>query len=829
MTWIAIFVLMFTIGVMAYFSVRALYWLTFVPLSIVGLILSDQISISWGAVIGGLFLILASLYLFPHIRRDLVAAPLLKQFRRVIPPISKTEQEALEAGTVWLDREFFSGKPNWNQLLAYPAAKLTEQERAFIDGPVEELCRRLDDWSIYEQQDLTPELWQFIKSIGLFGLIIPKQYGGLGFSALAHSTIVMKLATRSVPTAVTVMVPNSLGPAKLLLHYGTEQQRDYYLPRLATGEEVPCFALTGPTAGSDAGSIPDIGVVEYAEFNGKTTLGVRLNFEKRYITLAPIATLIGLAFKLKDPDHLLGDDVNPGITVALIPRQTQGIEIGRRHRPLQIGFQNGPIVGKDLFIPLDWVVGGAHGVGQGWRMLVECLTEGRGISLPALATGAGKAACRFTGAYAAVRRQFGQPIGRFEGVEEVLAAIAGTTYQMEAARRLTLSALDNSITPSVITAIVKYHLTERYRQVINHAMDVQGGSGICLGPHNLIARAYQAVPIAITVEGANILTRNMIIFGQGAIRAHPYLLDEFNAAREPEQKKALRAFDQALVGHIAHLSSNLLRAFWLGLTRGVLAKQPIKGPTGRYFQQLERFSSAFSLTADFALMTLGGSLKKRERLSARLGDILSELYIATAVIKHFINQGQPKADIALLHHAMADSLYRIDQAFKQLFRNFPLPMFGWLVRFIVFPTGSNFLPPSDRDDRTVSQILLQPGAARERLTRDVYVSRDLNEQIGRLEHAFELAYQVEPIEATLRQSRRQGVISGEDRNQLIEDAQAKGVIEAEHVELLQRADRAREAVIQVDAFTTVPANTLPFKRNGKKHRKTHPHREGDAA
>lgn len=762
-------------------------------------------------------------YFSPRLRQKWITAPLLKRFRKVIPPISRTEQEALEAGSVWFDRALFSGKPDWDELLNFPKAQLSQEERDFIDGPVEELCRRLDDWQIYEQQDLPSEHWQFIKDSGLFGLIIPKKYQGLEFSALAHSTIVMKLATRSVPTAVTVMVPNSLGPAKLLLHYGTEQQKQHYLPRLAKGQEIPCFALTGPQAGSDAGSIPDIGEVEYGLFKGKKILGIRLNFTKRYITLAPVATLIGLAFKLRDPDRLLSDEANPGITVALISRETPGIEIGRRHRPLQIGFQNGPIVGKDLFIPLDWIVGGVKGVGQGWRMLVECLTEGRGISLPALSTGAGKAACRYTGSYAAVRRQFGQPIGRFEGVEEALAVIAGSTYQMEAARRLTLSALDNGITPSVITAIVKYHLTERYRQVINHAMDIQGGSGICLGPHNLIGRAYQAVPIAITVEGANILTRNMIIFGQGAIRAHPYLLDEFNAAREKDQNKAVTNFDRALTAHVAHLVRNFIRTFWHGLSRGVFARKPLRGPTARHFQQLDRFSAAFALTADLALMTLGGAIKRRERLSARLGDILSELYIATAVLKHFIDQGQPVADVPLLNRSMADSLHRIEQSFKQLFRNVPVPGLGFVLRWLVFPTGSNFSLPSDQDERVVSQLLMKPGEARDRLTRDVFISRDLNEQVGRLENALELAYQTESIEAAIRQARRQGSIVGEDRQKLIADAVQKGIIEEHHAQRLKQADNARDSVIQVDAFRSAPSKpsenkTLRFTRSNKNRR-----------
>ena len=816
MTIISLLIIITTLGFLAYHSASAKLWLIIPPAMLVGLQFSGQVHSPWNLMLWLFYAVPAIFYLLPDLRKKWITAPLLHQFRKVMPPISRTEQEALEAGNVWMDGELFSGKPDWQHLLDLPAPKLNEEEQAFIYGPVEELCRRLDDWEICEQRDLPQEIWEFIKTSGLFGLIIPKKYGGKGFSALAHSTIVMKIASRSVTAAVTVMVPNSLGPAKLLLHYGTDEQKQQYLQRLATGKEIPCFALTGPHAGSDAGAIPDLGVVEYGEFDGKRVLGIRLNFEKRYITLAPVATLIGLAFKLKDPSNLISEDANPGVTVALIPRNTTGIEIGRRHMPLNIAFQNGPIVGKDVFIPLDWVVGGKAGIGQGWRMLVECLTEGRGISLPALSTGAGKAASRYTGAYAAIRRQFGMPIGKFEGIEEALGAIGGATYQMDAARLLTLSALDSGETPSVITAIVKYHLTERYRQVINHAMDIQAGSGICLGPNNLMGRTYQAAPVAITVEGANILTRNMIIFGQGAIRAHPYILQEFNAAREEDDRKAIELFDNALMSHAGHLTTNLSRTLWLGVTRGLFARKPVSGSTGRYFQHLDRFSAAFALTSDLALMTLGGSLKRRERLSARLGDILSELYIASAVLKHFIDQGQKRDDLPLLQHAMDDSFRRIATAFKQLFRNFPYQPLGLVLRMIVFPNGANFLAPTDQADRAVSRILLQPGKSRERLTRGIFITNDLNQQVGRVETAFQAVTDANPIESMLKSARSQGLIFGVNRKELIADALSKDLLDRKQLAILEKADRLRTAVIQVDAFPTFttadPANTIPFDR-----------------
>ncbi|HIE55364.1 MAG TPA: acyl-CoA dehydrogenase, partial [Chromatiaceae bacterium] len=495
---------------------------------------------------------------------------------------------------------------DWEKLLNTPRPHLSEREQAFLDNQVETLCRMLDDWKItHEDQDLPPEVWDYLRQERFFGLIIPQRYGGLGFSAHAHSAVVMKLSSRSIVAAVTVMVPNSLGPGKLLLHYGTRQQQQYYLPRLARGEEIPCFALTGPDAGSDAGAIPDHGVVTWGEWKGEKVLGVRLNWEKRYITLGPVATLIGLAFRLYDPEHLLGEKEELGITLALIPRNTPGITIGARHIPMDIPFQNGPNWGRNVFVPLSQLIGEKKYIGQGWRMLVEALAEGRGISLPALAVGAGKNCSRYTGAYAAIRQQFNMPIGRFEGVQESLARIAGLTYQMDAARKLTLSALDIGEKPSVISAIIKHHLTEHYRQLINDAMDVQAGSGIMLGPSNLIGRTYQALPIAVTVEGANILTRSLIIFGQGAMRCHPWILREFSAAQNPDHAQGLADFDRAVFGHVGWLLGNLARSLFMGLTRGHFTRSPAAAPAKRYFQQLNWMSAAFALAADTAMMTLG--------------------------------------------------------------------------------------------------------------------------------------------------------------------------------------------------------------------------------
>jgi acyl-CoA dehydrogenase len=811
MTFIGTLLLLIVLWVLAYHAAGSRLWLTLPPLTLALLQGSGQIAAAFALPLWLLYGLAAFLHFVPELRRRWITTPLLKQFQRVMPTMSSTEKEALNAGNIWWDGELFSGRPDWRQLLDQTPAQLSEREQAFIDGPVEELCRQLDDWRItHQEQDLPPQTWSFIKRSGLFGMIIPQEYGGLGFSALAHSTVVMKVASRSITAAVTVMVPNSLGPAKLLLHYGTQAQKQRYLQRLASGQEIPCFALTGPQAGSDAGAMPDRGVVGYGDCGGRRTLGIRLNWDKRYITLAPVATLIGLAFKLEDPEQLLGLGAAPGITIALIPSDTPGVETGERHLPLNIPFQNGPTRGRDVFIPLDWVIGGQAGVGQGWRMLMESLAEGRSISLPALATGAGKLASRYTGAYAGIRRQFGLPIGRFEGVEEALGRIAGMTYQMDAARQLTLTGLDQGERPSVISAIVKYHLTERYRQVINDAMDVQGGSGICLGPANLLGRAYQAIPIAITVEGANILTRSMIIFGQGAIRCHPYLLREFESACNPDAVNGLNEFDTSFFGHVGYLLTNLARSFWLGLSHGRLSGAPGKGNPRRYFQYLNWMSAAFALTADLSLMTLGSALKRKERLSARLGDLLSELYIASASLKRFHDDGEPAQDLPLLQWAMEDSLHRIHLALRGLFRNIPLRPLGWLLRILVFPTGQPFHTPSDRLDRAVAALLLRPGETRDRLTRHVYLSDDPEDPVGVLELALQAVTAALPVERTLREAKKAGQLQG-DSQQLIEQALEIGLLKREDVDKLALAERLRNRVIQVDAFASLTGIPTPMK------------------
>lgn len=750
-----------------------------------------------------LFLAAAVVVNVPGVRRTLLVKPIFALFRRMLPPLSRTEREALEAGTVWWDGELFSGNPDWEKLAAMPSPELTAEEEAFLAGPVEELCRMLDDWRITtELCDLPPEVWRFLKEQGFFGMIIPEEYGGKGFSALAHSQVIMKIAGRSVTAAVTVMVPNSLGPAELLLQYGTEAQKEYYLPRLAKGEEVPCFALTGPEAGSDAASIPDTGVVCRGTFRGEETVGVRLNWEKRYITLGPVATVIGLAFRLYDPEHLLGSQDELGITLALVPVDTPGITIGSRHDPLGVPFQNGPNRGEDVFIPLDRLVGGKAGAGQGWRMLMESLAAGRSISLPALSCGGAKFTARAAGAYARVRRQFRLPIGRFEGVEEALARIAGSTYLMDAARVMTCGAVDRGERPSVVSAIVKYHATERMRQVVDDGMDVMGGSGISQGPRNLLGRLYRAAPIGITVEGANILTRSMIIFGQGVIRCHPYILKEMQAAANPDSARGLADFDRLLGNHVGFTLNNAARAVFLGMTGGRLAKAP-PGPARRYYQKATRFCAAFALAADVALLTLGGTLKRRERISGRLADILSYLYLISAILKRFEDREWRGDEEPLVRWGCEECLRKIQESFTGIIHNLPLRPAAWLVRLLVFPLGRPFAGPSDRLCHRVAELLLEPSEVRDRLTGGLFIPTDPADPLARLEEALGRVIAAEPAEQKLREAVKAGKVRGGTDAEIVAAGVEEGVITAEEADILRQAQDARREAIKVDDFPSL--------------------------
>jgi len=788
--------------IFAYHRLPALAWTIGVAAALGVLTLAGELPQSLLTALWVAFAVGAALLNPTPLRRAVLGAPLLALFRKILPQVSQTEQEALDAGTVWWEGDLFSGKPDWNKLLAFPKPTLTAEEQAFVQGPVEELCAMLNDWQItHELYDLPPRAWQFIKDQGFLGMIIPKHYGGKGFSALAHSEVVMKLFTRSVTAAVSVMVPNSLGPAELLLHYGTDAQKDHYLPRLANGLEMPCFALTSPEAGSDAGGIPDFGIVCRGEWEGKpNVLGIRLTWEKRYITLGPIATLLGLAFRLYDPDHILGSNEDLGITLALIPTKTPGVHIGRRHLPLNAVFMIGPNWGKDVFIPMDYIIGDVEYVGQGWKMLMNCLAAGRSISLPASGVGIAKLCALTTGAYGRVRTQFKVAVGRLEGVEEAIARIGGNAYIMDATRVMTAGAVDLGEKPSVVSAIVKYHLTERGRQVINDAMDVHAGKGICMGPSNYLARLYQNSPIGITVEGANILTRSLIIFGQGAIRGHPYVLKEIVATQEPDEAKALVDFDAAFFGHVAFVVSNFARALWLGFVRGHFVGVPGDAHVRRYYQQLTRLSSGFALMADAAMFVLGGSLKRRERLSARLGDILSQLYLASAALKRYADQGCPADDRPLLHWSIQDALHKAQEAFYGLFDNLPNRAAAFVLRNVIFPNGKEFDTPRDQLGQAVVRMLLEPGAARDRLTAGVFVPQDPDEPLAALEAALRAVIAAEPVEAKLRVAAKAGAISAGFADELGAQALANGVISQAEAATLERAKTLRRKVIMVDDF-----------------------------
>ncbi len=762
---------------------------------------NDGFSLAWGLIIWALLLIPMVFLGIEDLRMRLLSVPLLNRIRKILPPMSETERDAIESGTVWWEAELFRGNPDWSKLLKYNKPVLSQREQEFLDGPVEELCAMIDDWDItHNRNDLPPEVWEFLKQKGFLGMIIPRKYGGLEFSAHAHSAVVMKISSRSISVGVTAMVPNSLGPAELLQHYGTEAQKEYYLPRLADGREIPCFALSGPFAGSDAGSIPDVGIVCEGEFEGKKITGLRINWEKRYITLGPVATVLGLAFKVYDPDGLIGDQQELGISCALIPVNTPGVEIGNRHLPLSAAFQIGPNRGKDVFIPMDYIIGGDKMIGKGWRMLVESLSVGRGISLPAVSAGAGKMSARVTGAYARVRKQFKTSIGRFEGVEEVLARMAGMSYFMDAGRLLTLSALDAGEKPSVVTAMIKYHNTEQMRQVINDSMDIHGGRGICMGPTNYIGRGYQTLPVGITVEGANILTRTMIIFGQGAIRCHPYLVREMEAATNEDRAAGEKAFDRALTGHMSYFAFNLMRAFTLGLSGSHLAPSPIKGRVAQYYRRLSQMSAAFAVVADLALMMLGGSLKRKEKISGRFADALSYMFYTSAILKKFEDDGRPRADLPLVEYSAKYSLYQTQKALDEILRNFPSKAVGLIVRLMIFPLGLSLRLPNDSLGHRAASILLKPGEVRDRLTRGIYVSHDAEDITGRLEDALEKMIQAEVIEKRLRAQNKVKPALMDDESwmkQLLDE----GLLTEEEVAKLRASALATRAVIMVDEFT----------------------------
>ncbi|GLP97959.1 acyl-CoA dehydrogenase [Paraferrimonas sedimenticola] len=752
-----------------------------------------------------ILLFVAAVIFVKSLRMQFISKPAFKFIKKALPPLSQTEREAMEAGDIWWEGELFRGKPNWQTLHGYKGGQLTSEEQAFMDNEVTTLLTMIDDYDILQnRKDLPPEIWDYLRNNGFFALIIPKEYGGKDFSAYANSTIVTTIASRSLSVAVTVMVPNSLGPGELLSHYGTEAQKNQWLPGLASGKEIPCFALTGPEAGSDAGSIPDVGIVCKQEWQGEEVLGLSLTWNKRYITLAPVATVLGLAFQLKDPEGLLGGEESLGITCALIPADHPGVNIGNRHNPLNQAFMNGTTTGNDVFIPLDWIIGGVEYAGKGWRMLVECLSAGRGISLPGLATATGHMATRTTSAYGAVRTQFGMSISQFEGVQEALARIVSNTYQLEAARKLTTTGIDLKVKPSVVTAIAKYHMTELGRKVINDAMDIQSGKGIQMGPKNYLGGNYMANPISITVEGANILTRSLMIFGQGATRCHPYVLAEMEAAAHEDEKTGLDRFDGLLVSHMAYAFYNAFTSFTSAITGSRFNDAPVAGEVAKYYKHMHRFSAALAFMTDIAMLTLGGDLKRREMLSARLGDALSELYLASATLKLFADQGHQQDELPIVHHAMQTRLYNCAKALSEVIDNFPSTPARWLMQVVAFPLGNRFKLPSDSLSIDVCKAVSRPGGARERLTYLCPVWKDDPSGINEVEQAFLEGYKAKGAHAKIKKAIKAGKIAkGLPVAIRVGQALQQGLIDKEESEQILFADKLRSIAVQVDEFETL--------------------------
>lgn len=734
------------------------------------------------------------------LRRHLFSRGIFHFYRQVMPVLSDTEREALNAGSVGWEGNLFSGMPQWEKLQQIPISTLSAEERAFMDGPVEEFCRMVDAWTMHHEMQLPTAMLDFLRKNGFLGMIIPKKYGGLEFSHFAHSQVITKLASASCAAAILTSVPNSLGPAELLLHYGTEAQKNYYLPRLAKGDDVPCFALTSPVAGSDAGAIEDHGVVCEAEFEGKKQLCIKLNWNKRYITLAPVATLLGLAFKLYDPNHLLGEKESLGITCALIPAHLPHVEIGRRHVPLHSPFPNGPTKGKDVIVPIDAIIGGAKMAGQGWRMLMECLAAGRGISLPSMVTGGSRMAGLATGAYSRIRDQFHMPIAKFGGIEEALTRIATNLYAMEATRVFTVSTLDQGARPAVASAIAKYHTTEMARRTVIDAMDISGGKGICMGPKNYLAQGYIELPVSITVEGANILTRSMIIFGQGAVRCHPYVLTEMLAASNEDRALGLKNFDKAIFGHLGFIIGNKVRAFILGLTNGRLARAP-SGILKRYYQQFSRFSAALAFMSDMAMVFMGGELKRAEKLSARYGDLLSNLYIGSCVLKCYENAKYPEAELPIIKWICQDLCYKMQMQLDGILSNFPNQLIAKILRYtVIFPRGKYLCPPSDKLGAKVAKLITEPSSFREHIAKDLYVTPNDNNPAAKVNVLLEKIISIEPLEKRLNAARRDYPTHAKTRDEWIEIALSHHVITSDEAALLTKTHAAKMDVINVDDF-----------------------------
>jgi len=800
MTTLLIVAIILSLGLLAIQNAALSVWSVLVGFWLLFFSFIGAFSLTSGIICWSGFTIAFSLFLIKPLRQQLFSKYILKRYQKLMPTMSQTEKEALMAGTVSIDGDLFSGRLNWQTVFDMPNATLTSQERDFINGPVEKLCQMIDTWDITHQRvDMPPEMWTFLKREGFFSLIIKKQYGGKEFSAYAHSKIIQKIGSVSVTVGSTVAVPNSLGPAELLQRYGTDDQKNYYLPRLAKGEEIPCFALTGPTAGSDAANMPDTGVVCWGEYQGNKTLGIKLNWDKRYITLAPVATLLGLAFKLYDPDHLIGKETSLGITCALIPVTTPGVQIGRRHFPLNIPFQNGPTQGHDVFIPLDFIIGGKDMAGQGWRMLMECLAAGRGISLPGMALGGAKAGVAASSAYARIRKQFNLAIAEFEGIQEVLGRMSAHTLMIDAANFLTMSLLDNQEKPAVISGIMKYYATEMGRDIGNDAMDIHGGKGICLGPNNYLGRAYQAIPISITVEGANILTRNMIIFGQGAIRCHPYTLKEIEAANNPDQKAALALFDKAIFSHFGYLYANKIATFFHAVTGSRFVSAP-KSPFKRYCQHISRLSHAYAFLTDVSMIFVGSALKRKESLSARFADILGYLYFATALIKYAHALDYPPEAKKVFKWALDDLLYNIQITFDEILENYPNRFLGKALALTIFPLGKHFKPPKIKDALGIAKLVTQTNPFRETLIEGAFLTEAPHNLIGKMQTLFHEVNALQLIDKHFNQAIKSGLIESIDYDDRLHEAVEKEILSVDEADALAKINHAIKEVIAVDDF-----------------------------
>src|SRR4249919_1152711 len=799
-------------GFAAYHRLRLAYWAAITAsLLVVAWLLGANAT---ATVVAALLVAAVSIpLLVPTFRKARITTPLLAFYTKLLPPLSDTERTALEAGTVGFEGELFSGKPDWDKLLSLPKPQLTAEEQAFLDGPCEALCRMTNDWDItHVRADLPPEIWEYCKKHKFFGLNIPVEYGGLGFSALMNHKVIQKLASISSVLSSTVGVPNSLGPAELLMHYGTDEQKAEYLPRLADGRDVPCFALTGPFAGSDATSIPDYGIVCMGEWNGANVLGFRLTLNKRYITLAPVATLIGVAFRMYDPDGLLGDKKDIGISLALVPRETPGLEIGRRHFPLNSPFQNGPIHGKDVFVPLSQLIGGEDYAGRGWQMLMECLSIGRSITLPSTASGGAKMGAIVTGAYARIRKQFGLSVGRFEGVEEALARLAGNAYAISALSQATAAAVARGENPAVPSMIAKYHCTEMAREVSRDVMDVHGGKGIILGPRNYAGRGWQATPIMITVEGANIMTRSLMIFGQGAILCHPWVMKEMKAAQLADANERIDTFDDALFGHIGYAISNAVRSWWFGLTSARIGKAPGDDYTRRFYRKLDRYSAALAVMADTSMLLLGGKLKFKESLSGRLGDVLSQLYICSSMLKRYEDEGRPAGDRPLLAWAFHDAINKIETALSGALRNFPIRPVGWLLWLLVFPWGRRAQAPGDRLGHRAASLLMTPCDARQRLGDGVFLAPTANNPAGRIDSYLPKVILAEPVERKFLKALKNSDIEALDFASQLDEGVREGWITADERKQLEELREMTIDAISVDDFDAEELRSAGYRR-----------------